>query len=64
MLLETSQMDRKRKFDRTCEELRDLARQYRREQIQLDSSGGNYAALKHFYDEEIKSIEDKLSELK
>ena len=60
--LETCQMERKRKFERICE-LRDLARQYRRERVQLDSKGKNFAVLQDFYDEEIKSIEDELGEL-
>ncbi len=60
--LEMCQMERKRKFERICE-LRDLARQYRRERVQLDSKGENFAVLQDFYDEEIKSIEDELGEL-
>ena len=60
--LEVRQMERKRKFERMCE-LRDLARQYRRERVQLDSKGENFAVLKDFYDEEIKSIEVEFGEL-
>ena len=60
--LEMRQVEKKRKFERSCE-LRDLARQYRRERVQLDSTGENFAVLKDFYDEEIKSIDDELGEL-
>jgi septal ring factor EnvC (AmiA/AmiB activator) len=60
--LEMDQLERKRKFERMCE-LRDLGRQFRRERVQLDSKAENFAALKGFYDEEIKSIEVELSEL-
>ncbi|KAI2507671.1 hypothetical protein MHU86_6764 [Fragilaria crotonensis] len=61
--LEVRQMEQKRKFERRMCELRDLARQYRRERVQLDSKGENFAILKDFYDEEIKSIEVELGEL-
>ena len=60
--LEARQGDRKRKFDRTCE-LRDLARQYRRERVQLDDSAANFAVLRNFYNEEITSIEEELLDL-
>ena len=60
--LEMNQEERKRKFERTCE-LRDLARQYRRERVQLDNNRENYAELNDFYEDEIKSIEDELAEL-
>lgn len=43
--LEMNQEERKRKFERTCE-LRDLARQYRRERVQLDNNRENYAELR------------------
>ena len=59
-LLEVHQMEQKNKFERKFE-LRDLARQYRRERIQWDSKGENL--LKEFYDKEIKLIEVELGEL-
>ena len=61
-LLEERQMEQKRKFERKFE-LRDLARQYRRERIQVDSKAENFGVLKEIYDEEIKSIEVELGEL-
>jgi hypothetical protein len=61
-LEDTQALLEERKFERKFE-LRDLARQYRRERIQLDSKGENFGVLKEFYDEEIKSTEVELGEL-
>ena len=61
-LEDTQALLEERKFERKFE-LRDLARQYRRERIQVDSKAENFGVLKEIYDEEIKSIEVELGEL-
>ena len=54
--------ERKRKFARQSE-LRDLARQYRRERAELDMNDARSASLMEFYNNECAVLETELAEL-